>query len=115
MNFKECMDSLTEQYFKALLPLEEYCEYIVAYSEYSVEDIVVVHADLGNHRMIQMVVCPKSCVINGCGILDPEYFIALEEVHDEHGSFKGWQIIFDVPDKMKCKRSFYDEECIDGV
>lgn len=95
------MKSLSDKYCEGLQELERYCEYIIEFSDYATEDIVHVRADLGNHRMCDMVVCPKSCVISGVGILKPDYFIGLEEIKDEKDLFVGWNIIFEVPHTLK--------------
>lgn len=99
--YKRCIESLNSQYMEVLYVLEMYLEFIIHDTDYSIDDVVVVDTDLGNHRMCKMVVCPKSCVINGFGIYEPEYFLGYEEVQDEHGSFKGWNIIDEVPDELK--------------
>lgn len=98
--------SLNKQYMKVLSYLEEYLEYIIEFTNYTINDIVIVDADLGNHRMCKMVICPKSCVVDGLGILPCDYFIGLEDIHSTEGSFKGWNVIFEIPEKLKYNEKY---------
>jgi len=100
-SFKNIVDSLMTTIYKEL---EEYCEFIVFNTEYTIEDIVRVDLDLGNGRKCFGVVCPKECVINGCGILPDCYFRGVEEIRDEQGFFKGFQTIEEIPKKMLCDK-----------
>ena len=99
--FNKFVEEFNSAYCKALFQLESYCEYIVTYTDYSFEDIVHVRGDLGNNHMCEMIICPKSCVINGFGILKPDYFIGLEQIYDENELFRGWRVIDEVPDKFR--------------
>ena len=99
--FDKFVDSILDQYYKALKPLEEYAEYIIATSDYTIKDIVMVDADLGNNRQCKMVVCPSSCVVSGFGILPCDYFIGLEEIRDKQEHTLGWEIIHEVPNEFK--------------
>ena len=98
--------SLYKQYMKALSYLEDYAEYIIEFTDYTLDDIVIVDVDLGNHRMCKMVICPKSCVVDGLGILPCDYFIGLEDIHSEEGSLKGWDVIFEIPEKLKYNEKY---------
>ena len=101
MNFlnKYLTEYTSTIFMNMLLPLERYAEHILEVSDYTVDDIVSVEMDLGNHRMCRMVVCPKYCVINGFGIYNPEYFLGVEELQDKHGFYCGYRIIFEPPEK----------------
>lgn len=99
--YDKFVDSIMQQYSKGLQILEDFSKALLECTDYTKEDIVIIDADLGGNRQCKMVVCPKSCVVSGFGILPCDYFIGLEEVRDEQGTIRGWQVILEVPDNLK--------------
>lgn len=67
---------------KSFEVLEDYCELILYEGKYGKEDIVVVEWNDGG-KFYMMVVCPKSCVVDGVGVVSPEYFRGVV--------FDGWE------------------------
>lgn len=97
----ELMDDYMLKYMETHLPLEEYYEYIIYHSKYTIRDIVTVHYRLGDGSVCTMVVCPKYCVIEGHGIIPCDFFKGVKQVFDEHHMFKGWEIIDEIPPEIR--------------
>lgn len=100
---KNMMDNFVKQinnkYMEAISELDKYIELILATSDYELDDILVLTSERSNANHYQIVLCPKSCFIEGYGILPCEYFLGIkEEYHD--GFFMGWSVIDEIPEDM---------------